>query len=213
MVDDGSDLKFSDEEAIGIGREYLDRYDLLPSESRFLRVSRLHVATGEINGKRGGDHRVIDAGVIFQRTIDGTPVYGQGGKVVVYLNHEGNMTCLDKIWRPLDSVYREVKELYPPQHAIDEATRLWKRQHVWKAEVKKVLFGYHELGWDERQRYMQPAFIVLATLTGPDERVKVNAFHVTAAAVNHMGRIIPPLKKMPPPKPRQEQERSSAARR
>lgn len=203
QVDDGSNLRLSDEEAIKIARNHLGQYKLPPEESRVLKVSHLHVATAGPEGK-GGDHRIIDAGVIFQRTIKGVPVDGPGGKIIVYLDHEGKMTGIDKIWRPLGPVYREVKELHPPQHAVDEATRLWKRQRVLKAEVREVRLAYYEMGWDENQRFIQPAYIVMSTLTGPDERVKVNTVHVTPAALNHVGRILPVVKKAPTQASRKE---------
>jgi len=188
QIDHRGNLDLSDEEAVKLARSHLRRYKLLPSDSKVLKVSHLQVATSGPDRKIE-DHRVIDAAVCFQPVVRGVPVDGPGGKVTVYLDHEGNMTCLDYLSRRLGPVYRKVTRLHSPEHAIEEANRIWTKRGVGEVEVREVRLRYYEMGWNDKQQYLQPAYIVLATLIGPDRRIRTGDIYVTPAAVNHAGRI------------------------
>jgi len=190
QTDHRSHVECSDEDALKLARAHLSRYKLLPEDWRVLRVSRLHVAAAGPD-RTIRDHRVIDVAVCLQPVIHGVPLDGPGGKVIVYLDHEGKMTCLDHISRRIGPVYRKVTRLHSPEHAVDEARRTWAKRGVRGVEVREVRFCYFEMGWNDEQRYLQPAYIVLATLIGPDERIKTDDIYVTHAAVNHVGRIVP----------------------
>jgi len=206
QVDHGGNVELSDEDAIKLARAHLRRYKLFPKNSRVLRVSRLHVAAAGPD-RIIEDHRVIDVAVSFQPIIRGVPVDGPGGKVIVYLDHEGKLTCLDHISRRIGRVYRKVTELHSPEHAVQEASRMWeKRGVVGEVEIGEVRFCYYELGWNDEQRYLQPAYFVLATLIGPDKRIRTGDIHATPAAVNNVGRITapPPRRVVQKPRPRTE---------
>jgi hypothetical protein len=81
-VDDGrSNLKLTDADAIEAARAYVRRFELAPlRECEVLKVSRLHVGSSARVGEKH-DERVIDAGVVFRRTIDGVRVDGPGGMI------------------------------------------------------------------------------------------------------------------------------------
>jgi hypothetical protein len=153
-----------------------------------LRVSRLHVATAGPD-RVMQDHRVIDVAVCLQPVVRGVPVDGPGGKLTVYFDHERKVTCVDHLLRRIGPVHREVRELHPPEHAIEAARRLWTRRGISEVEVGEVRFCYYEAGWDDRQRYLQPAYIIIATLIGGDRRIRMGALYVGPAAVNSIGRI------------------------
>jgi hypothetical protein len=195
QVDDKSNVRLSDEAAAKLARGYLSRYRLLPEDSRVLRVSRLHVASAGPDRKIE-DHRVIDVAVHFQPVVRGLPIDGPGGTVTVYLDSKGKMTCLDHVSRSIGPVYRKVTRLRPPEDVIEGARKLWTERGVKEVAIREVRLCYFEMGWDDVQRYLQPAYIVLATLFGPDRRIKSDEIHVTPAAVNYVAGLVP----RPPPR-------------
>jgi len=200
-------VELSDEDAIKLARAHLRRYKLLPKNSRVQKVSRLHVAAAGPD-RIIEDHRVIDVAVCFQPIIRGVPVDGPGSKVMVYLDHEGKLTCLDHISRRIGRVYRKVIQLHPPEHALQGASRMWeKRGLVGEVEIGEVRFCYYELGRNAEQRYLQPAYFVLATLIGPDKRIRTGDIYVTPAAVNNVGWVTPPPPRRIVQKPRPRTER------
>lgn len=201
QIDHRSNVEFSDEDAVKLARAQLRRYKLLPAGSKVLRVSRLNVATSGPD-RMIRDRRVIDVAVCFQPVIGGVPIDGPGGKVTVYLDHEGKLTCLDHISRRIGPVYRKVTGLRSPDDAVDEARKMWDKRAVGEVEIGEVRFCYFELGWNDEQRYLQPAYYILATLIGPDRRIRTGDIYVTPAAVNNAGRIVPLPRKPAPQKPR-----------
>src|SRR5262249_30110270 len=179
----------------------LRRYKLLPERSQVLRVSRLNVATAGPD-REIRDHRVIDVAVCLQPLVNGVPVEGRGGCVTVYLDHEGKLTCIDHIIRRIGPVYRKVTELHSPEEAVEEARRAWDRRGIREVEIDEVRFCYFELGWDDPQRYLQPAYYILAKLIGPDRRIRTGDIFVMPAAVKNAGRIVPL-----PPRPSRQRPR------
>jgi hypothetical protein len=200
QTDHRSNVELSDPDAIKRARALLKRYKLLPEQSKVLRVSRLNVAAAG-PGRRIEDHRVIDVAVSFQPVVRGVPLDGPGGKIIVYLDHEG-LTCIDHLSRRVGSIYRRVSSLHPPEHAVDLASRDWNRRSVHSVEVNEVRFCYFELGWSDEQKYLQPAYIVLATLSGRDERIRTGDIFVTPAATNSVRPLVLPIPKRRPQKPR-----------
>jgi hypothetical protein len=200
QIDHRSNVEISDEDAIKRARTLLKRYKLLPKESKVLRVSRLNVAAAGPE-RRIEDHRIIDVAVCLQPIVRGVPLDGPGGKVMVYLDHEG-LTCIDYLSRRVGSIYQKVTGLRSPEYAIDLASRDWSRRGVSGVEINEVRFCYFELGWNDEQKYLQPVYIVLATLIGPDERIRMGDIFVTPAAMNPAGTLVPPIRKPRPQKPR-----------
>jgi hypothetical protein len=200
QIDHRSNLELSDADAIRRARALLKRYDLLPEESKVLRVSRLNVAAAGPERKIE-DHRVIDVAVSFQPVVRGVPLDGPGGKITVYLDNEG-LTCIDYLSRRVGAVHRRVASLRSPEHVVDLATRHWNRRTVNRVDVDEVRFCYFELGWNDEQKYLQPAYVVLATLISPDERIRTGDIFVAPAATNSVAPLVPPLPRHRPQKPR-----------
>lgn len=194
--DDGeANLKIGDEEATKLALNFVRKFKLVPTnESELLTVSRLRVGSLGSEGKPERD-RVIDVGVAFQRKIGGVPVDGPGGKLIIYLDHKGEMTGFDRIWRSVKGRYRPVKALKDPRAAEEDMRRYWRGHESGRIDVREVRFGYFELGPQEAQRFLQPAYILLLTLVSPQERVMMNSAHVVPAAVNAVGSLMPSPKK------------------
>ena len=112
------------------------------------------------------------------------------------------MTGLDHIVRRIGPVYRKVPGLHPLDRALEEAGGIWTKRGVPNAQINEVRFCYFELGWNDAQQYLQPAYLILATLFGPDRRVRKGDIVVTPAAVNSPGEIVPPPKRPKAPEPR-----------
>jgi hypothetical protein len=198
QVDDGeANVKLTDEEATRLALALVSKHGLArPPECELLRVTRLTV--GELNAEsKRGSERVIDVAVAFRRLVDRVPVDGPGGKLVVYLDQQGELTGFDRIWRPIRAPQAPVRELRPPKLAEADLVRSW-RAHAGRIDVTDMRFGYFELGYQDAQRILQPAYVMLLTLVAPDQRMTMKTAHVFAAAANAVGRLMPPPKKAVP---------------
>jgi hypothetical protein len=152
-----------------------------------LRVQRLRVAHAE----RGGRHhqeRVIGARAIFRRRLDGLPVEGPGGKTIVYLDHARELTGIDHLWREIEQVHEPVTALRPVEEALQEVQRRYGSGEG-RVTVAGLELGYFELGWQEEQSYLQPAYVFDLRLGLEDSRFRMNAIVPVAAAVNAVGPI------------------------
>ena len=201
QVDHGSNVDLGDREATRLAQAHLKKLDLLPSEARVLRVSRLQVAAAGPD-RVMQDHRVIDVAVHLQPVVRGLPLDGPGGRLTVYFDHKKNVTCVDYVSRRIGRVYREVTLLHPPEHAVEAARREWEKRGIGEVEVNEVRLCYYEMAWNDRQRYLQPAYLVLATLVGADSRIRIGDIYVSPAAVNAVGRIVPAAPRPTPQPPR-----------
>ena len=200
QVDDAeTNLKMSDATATKRALELVGRHGLArASECRPLKVTRLMVGEGDAKTKEAKE-RAIDVGVAFQRTVGGVPVDGPGGKLIVYLDHKGELTGFDRIWRQIGGVQAQVKELRDPKLAEEDLLRYWQGHDAGRIEVHDIRFGYFELGYRDAQRVLQPAYVMPLTLVSGDDRIRMKSVHVYPAAANAVGRF------MPPPKPRVKQ--------
>lgn len=196
MDDKISNVGFSDEEAVEIARRFIAQSDLVPlAECELSKVSHLRAGTMEFDSDFY-EERVIDVGVIFKRTVDDLPVLGPGGKVTVYIDHNGDVTGFERIWRNISHLYREVpfEQLRAPEYAERSLDRYLRSKKNGRIEVEAVDFGYFELGKNELQLYLQPAYVMSTRLVGPefrpDMRMTVSLTHVVPAARKPVGQII-----------------------
>jgi hypothetical protein len=182
LVDDGvSEVTFGAETGVELARAVVKKYDLAPLDQlRVYKVTRLHAAAYEVKSLKGKT-RVIDMGVVFQRMIEGVPVDGPGGKVMVYLDARGEMTGFDRVWREIQGAGQPVRTLRDPRSAEEELAR-YQSDQLGRIEVTEVRFGYFELGWKSTQRLLQPAYVMVLNLVGRDERFTKGSVHVTPAA-------------------------------
>jgi hypothetical protein len=192
QVDDGSaDLRIADGEAIAAARSLVERHELASLEElRPLRVTRLHVAHAE-RGSQESNERIIDVGVAFQRLLDGLPVEGPGGKTVIYLDQDRELTGIDHLWREIEGVERPVSALRPPDYAFEMVRRRYGAPGPGRVEVTGMTLGHFEMGWDDQQEYLQPAYVVFLRLVSGDERFTMNSVYAVAAAEDPAGELEP----------------------
>jgi hypothetical protein len=203
QADDGeSSLKMSDAAAMKRALELVGRHGLArASECRPLKVTRLMVGEADAKTKQATE-RAIDVGVAFHRTVDGVPVDGPGGKLIVYLDRKGELTGFDRIWRPISGVRAKIEELRDPKAAEEDLLRYWKGHDAGRIEVHGIRFGYFELGYRDAQRVLQPAYVMPLTLVSGDDRIRMKSVHVYPAAANAVGRFMPPPKRLVKQRPR-----------
>ena len=197
QVDDGkSNLNIDDAAASRLAQNFVRKRKLAPSaEIKFLKTARLRVGEATKDGREASE-RTIGAAVALQRLVDKVPVDGPGGKVIVYLDHEGQATGLERIWREIKGVHRRGKSYRPPQSALDDMKAHFRaKQGV--IEVEEMRFGYFEEGWRSKQRYLQPAYVIIGMLTSPETRIGMRTIYVAPALSNPVGRITPPLRHKP----------------
>ena len=204
QVDDRTaDLRMDDRAALRLAQTFARRYNLAAaSETRFLRAARLRVGESNRDGTEAYE-RTIDVAVALQRLVDRVPVDGPGGKIVVYLDHEGRATGFERIWRDLGGVYRRAEAPRSTQSALDDMARHFRAKQG-TIEVREMRFGYFEAGWRTAQRYLQPAYVIVGVVTAGDGRVGRKTVYVTPALSNPPDPLTPPLASKRPPPARRE---------
>lgn len=198
QADDGrGHLEIGDDEAAELAREEIRRYELAAESAlELVRVQRLHVAHAE-RGASEHVERIAGLRAVFRRVLDGLPAEGPGGKIVVYLDHGRELTGIDYLWHEIQDVYEPVAGLRPVADALDEVRRRYEESDG-RVEVTDLRLGYYELGWDDDQRFLQPAYVVFVQLVSPDPQVRMNATVAIPAAVNAPG---PVERELRPPEP------------
>jgi hypothetical protein len=193
--DGGPDFEISDEAAHRQALAVLKRYRWDTKERRFLRAARLRV--GEVDREqRKPRQRTIDVAVALERVIDGLPVDGPGGKTVVYLNRDGEVTGFEHLSREIGERSGE-GQLVPPEAAIQHLRR-HLRSKSGTVEISEIRLGFFEEGWKCRQRVLQPAYVLTGLTGSPDSRVRRKIVHVAPALERPAARLTPPLRRKPP---------------
>lgn len=201
QVDDGkTHIDVPDADAQKLALAAVKKHNLAPSpDFKLLKITRLTVGESGAETKKATS-RVVDLGVCFQRTVDGVPVDGPGGKLVVYLDQKGELTGFDRIWRPIKAAQAPVKELVHPQTLEAGLSKYWAVQEATHIEVHDTRFGYFEFGYNDAQTVLQPAYVQIITLVSgtPKQPIRMKTVHVTPAASNAVGTFMPPPKKVVP---------------
>lgn len=184
QVDDGrSHVELSDAAAVAIAQKHMDRLELAaPKEREVFSVTRLHVGVAE-QGTGYSEERVIDVCVRFVRMVDGLPVEGQGGKILLYLDGAGEITAIDHIWREIQDVYRPVERLRSPEDALRDVERAWGKHGTGRVQVEAVRLSYFEDGWDVSQPYLQPMYVMPLKISSHEGRFVAGSEHVVPAAM------------------------------
>jgi hypothetical protein len=205
QVDAGNtNINISDEEATRIAQKFVQKLKLVPvKECKVLKVARLVHGVADITQEKiQGEERVISIDVAFQRTIDNIPVDGPGGKVIVSIGENSEISGCDVVWRKIQRVYRRIKELRPENAAIQEAYKHWPKQQK-QIKIDKIRFGYFEEGRKTIQKYMQPAHVIFLTMGSDNDRIIRKTVYVAPAADRPTGRITPVKRKPTRQRPRQ----------
>jgi hypothetical protein len=193
--DGGPDFEISDEAAHRQALAVLKRYQWDTKGRRFLKAARLRV--GEMDRERKmARQRTIDVAVALERVVDGLPVDGPGGKTVVYLGRDGEVTGFEHLSREIAERSGE-GQLVPPEAAIEHLRR-HLRSKSGTVEISDIRFGYFEEGLNSRQRVLQPAYVLTGYTGSPDSRVRRKVVHVAPALERPAARLTPPLRRKPP---------------
>jgi hypothetical protein len=179
----------------GIAGRFLETSGIIASaDARMLRVTHLRTAGGNPENGERSEETLLDAGVVYGRTVEGTPVHGPGGTAMVNIDPEAEVVGFRSIWRPLGDAVHDA-EIRPPDNAYRALERIAGTVRG-DVTVTKAMFGYFEQGVHERQEFLQPAYCLVYVVR--DGEVAFKSAEVTAAA----GRAFEPLmgaKRFPTP--------------
>ena len=172
-------FEIDDAKATDIARGFLEKSQLVElRDSTVRRVTHLQMAGGGPDGKERTEAVVLDAGVVFGRSIEGVPVDGPGGFAMINVDGEGEVAGFRSVWRPTAERAEEVKILDAGR--AREAMEGVAKQVRGDVTVTKASFGYFELGIHDRQRFLQPAYIMVYVVQ--DGEVAYKSAEVVAAS-------------------------------
>jgi hypothetical protein len=158
-TDDGRPFELSDRRCAAIARRFVERAKLFPMRSaQLLRVTHLRAAEAS-RAERKITERVLDAGVVYGRVVDGLPVIGSGGMAMVNIGPGGDVVGLRNVWRPLGRRTGRVR-IRPPRDAVDAFEKI-AAGFKGETTVVKAQFGYFELGPLDRQRVLEPVYALV----------------------------------------------------
>lgn len=143
--DHKSTVEFGDDEAVGLATRMLERLQLVPAaaESRFAKFVRLNVGSVD-RATRRSIQRVLHVGVVFHRVVDDLPVAGPGGVLVIWLDQEGELAAVDRLWREVAGIHRPVERLRAPQFAENRLRRIATTRDEGRIEVREERLAYFE---------------------------------------------------------------------
>jgi hypothetical protein len=197
QVDDGeSTMDLSDEDAFDAGLREIGRLDIAGDVTFVPRkVSRLNVASAPKGGPPTVP-RVIDVGVVFGRVLDGLPVEGPGGCVVVYFDHELGVTGFERVARPV-SRYEPVRGWRSLDDVLTATERYWRRGLRQGLEVRDARLAFVELGRLQEQAFLQPCYALALELADRESGQVRTVDHYEPAAVNGTGPVMPDTPEAP----------------
>jgi hypothetical protein len=143
-----------------IARGFLKKTGLVDTPVDQLKVRKiayLRMQEGSVKGQLTTP-RILDAGVIFGREIDGVPVSGPGGYVMINVAPDESVVAATKVWRRLGAPLGMAKVL-KPDYAINELSGRLRLQELDRpVKVLKAEFCYFERGENDEQNYLEPAY-------------------------------------------------------
>jgi len=158
-IEPESDFKLSPKETKRIAQEFLGRIKIYPAKQAHLhKITHLRSGVSDIKGKKRTE-RLIDAGVIYRRLVDETPVEGPGGYAMVNIDSEGEVVGMRSVWR--QTFRREAKvKILPVSQALETFERLVSKVEG-ELTVTTANFGYFEQSDFDRQSYLEPAYVFI----------------------------------------------------
>lgn len=143
-----------------IARTFLKKTGLVEApidQLQIRKIAYLRLQTASVE-RRVSKPKILDAGVIFGREIDGVPVSGPGGFVMINIAPDKAVTAGTKVWRNLGANVG-VAKILKPDYAVKELSRRLRLQKVDQpVRVMKSEFCYFERGQSDEQRYLEPAY-------------------------------------------------------
>ena len=158
-IEPREDFKISSKRSEKIAQDFLGRTKVYPpKEARLHKITYLRSAVSDLKGKEKIE-RVIDAGVIYRRFVDETPVEGPGGYAMVNIDPDGEVVGMRSVWRR--TAARETKVKIIPVDQAREAFEKLISDVKGDVTVKTASFGYFEQSEMDRQSYLEPAYVFI----------------------------------------------------
>jgi len=171
------EYKLSKKQSQRVAEDFLKRTKIVPvKQASLLRVTHLRSGTADTSGKHLTE-KLLDAGVIFRRMVDGIQVEGPGGFAMVNIDPAGEVVGLQSVWRLISREEARVK-IIPPSQAVE----IFERRVaglLGDTTVTSASFGYFEQGELERQIYLEPAYVFIYVVR--NGRVSHKSIEVIAA--------------------------------
>ncbi|KNZ34152.1 MAG: hypothetical protein AD742_01740 [Methylibium sp. NZG] len=185
-IDTGQAFELSDRRAQGVAAKFLSQSKLVPMASaRALKVTHLRSADADVKGESLTE-RLLDAGVVYGRVVDGLPVTGPGGLAMVHIDAAGAVVGVRSTWRALGKSAGTVK-IKPIDWAV-EGLEKEVAGMIGKVAVLKAQFGYFELGALDRQSVLEPVYAFVYAVH--NEGVSSKHVHVVHAGDKAYGRLM-----------------------
>jgi hypothetical protein len=163
-----------------IARSFLKKTNLVDApvdQLKLLNIAYLRMQTGAVIGKITAP-RILDAGVILGREKDGVPVSGPGGYVMINVAPDESVVAGTKVWRQLGTTLA-IANVLKPDYAIRELSRRLRLQNIDRpVRVLKAEFCYFEMGENDEQNYLEPAYAFVY-----EYETKQNRFQYKSAMV------------------------------
>lgn len=185
-VDTGKAFELTDRRAQGLATKFLQHSQLVPlASARAVKVTHLRGADADVKGETLTE-RLLDAGVVFGRMVDGLPVTGPGGLAMVHLDPGGAVVGLRSTWRPLGKSAGMVK-IRPIDWAV-EGLEKETQGLIGKVSVLKAQFGYFEWGPLDRQTVLEPVYAFVYAVH--NEGIASKHVHVVHAGDKAFGKLL-----------------------
>lgn len=158
-------FELRDADAVKIAQGLIEQARLVPmKEARMERVTHLHGALARVDDGGQPEEKILDAGVLFRRIVNGVPVTGPGGTVMVHVGPDKDIVGVKRIWRALGKQAGKVK-IRPAEFAIQRLEKL-AAGFEGNVVVTRAEFGYFEQGPLDGQTTLQPAYAFVYEVEG-----------------------------------------------
>jgi hypothetical protein len=150
----------SEADAVKFAIKALERYGGLPEDAVLSKVQTEYAEVIDTDTGKVVDREPTLIRVTFKRCINGTPVIGPGGKIVIYIGDNGEVVDLTKIWRKLE--YAGKVKIIPAKEAFEKLVKgevMMKPMGRLKLKVTDVEMGYYAAGFGKKQEYYTPVWI------------------------------------------------------
>jgi len=150
-----------------VAQQILNNYGGLPQGAKLVYnateyLERINLTTGGVEEKYP-----ICTNIQYARSINDIPVVGPGGYIYIDLGNDGELLYLNKVWRTVSPDGNV--SVIPVSTAIEKLQNgevLNPKRYPYNVTVKKIRLGYYEMGRDEIQEYMEPAWLFKGTTDG-----------------------------------------------
>jgi len=187
----GTRFPIADDNVVEIARTFLGKSKLVDDEVSKLVLHKVTHLVQQVASSDGVEPpEVLDAGVVFTRVIDETPVVGPGGYVMVKVLPRGTIAGASRVFRPRGGKISTARVL-PPNDALAEFERRLRRSRRLDQPVRvlRAQFGYLEAGTTYRQRFFEPAYTFVYVTGGPAPLKSIEVIHASGSNRGHLSGV------------------------